>query len=132
VNVACPRCSTATRPVRWKDLDGFECPSCQGHVVRAKQLERFLEKHGPDSFSTFMALTRAAPASPRPLSCPGCGTDSYRAVRRGLVEIDVCASCLGVFFDAGEAALYLRQTMVEEFRRDSLEALFEFITDSLD
>jgi Zn-finger nucleic acid-binding protein len=128
----CPCCSTNTNPVRWKDLDGFECPTCKGHVVQAKQLERFLEKHGPDSFGAFMALTRAAPASRRPLSCPGCGTASYRAVRRGLVEIDVCATCLGVFFDAGEAAVYLRQSLVEEFRRDSLETLFDCITDFLD
>jgi hypothetical protein len=101
-------------------------------VVRAKQLERFLEKHGPDSFDTFMTLTRAAPASPRSLTCPGCGTASYRAVRRGLVEIDVCATCLGVFFDAGEAALYLRQSLVREFGRDSFDLLSDFVTDFLD
>jgi len=132
VNVACPCCSIATTPIRWKDLDGFECPSCRGHVVRAKQLELFLEKHGPDNFSSFMVRTRAAPPSPRPLSCPGCGTASYRAVRHGLVEIDVCASCLGVFFDAGEAALYVRQSLVEEFRRNKLAAIFEFVTDLLE
>ena len=123
-------------------MRGFECQSCKGHLVRAKPIETFLDQYGADKFSTFMALARAAPPSPRPLGCPACGTRSYRAVRHGMVEIDVCASCLCVYFDAGEAALYLRHALVRKFGTDAasttadsvdgIEALIDLLTDFLD
>ena len=109
-----------------------------GHVISAKQLEQFLEKHGSHRFSEFMVLARAAPASQRTLTCPGCATMSYRAVRHDQVEIDVCASCMSVYFDAGEATLYLQKVLVRKFGADAavetadgLEALVDLITDIL-
>ncbi len=142
MNPACPQCSTPTDLVNWKDVHGFECPSCKGHLIRAKQLEQFLEKHGPDKFSNFATLARTAPASPRALTCPGCGTRSYRAMRCGVVEIDVCASCSSVYFDAGEATLYMRESLVRKFganafdattdTADGIEGLFDLITDFFD
>lgn len=121
MNPACPQCVTATELVRWKDVEGFECPSCKGHVIRAKQVERFLDNYGPERFSNFATHARTAPASPRALTCPGCVTQTYRAVRYGVVEIDVCASCSCVYFDAGEAALYMRQALVKKFGGNALE-----------
>ena len=135
MNPACPACATATRVIQWRDLKGFECPTCRGQVVRAKELERFLdelrpekynpenynpEKCNPENFGDFVALVRGAPPSARPLTCPGCGTRSYRALRRGVVEIDVCASCSCVYFDEGEATSYLRQAVVKKFGRETL------------
>jgi len=107
--------------IRWHDLGGFECPTCRGHLIRAKQLESFLEKYGPDKFSEFVAVTRSGPPSARRLTCSACGTRSFRSLRRGLVKIDVCASCSCVYFDEGEATLYLRQTLVRKFGTDSAE-----------
>jgi len=109
------------RVVRWRDLDGFECPTCRGHLVRAKALRTFLERHGPDRFDTFFALARSAPPSTHPLTCSACGTGPFRALRRGVVEIDVCASCSCVYFDEGEAKLYLRQSMTANLGRSALE-----------
>jgi Zn-finger nucleic acid-binding protein len=118
---ACPACGVVMQAVRWHDLDGFECPACRGHLIRAKQLESFLERHGPEKFGEFVVLTRGGPPSARKLTCPGCGTRSFRVLRRGLVEIDVCASCSCVYFDEGEATLYLRQTLVRKFGADTTE-----------
>ena len=138
----CPQCSIATSSIRWKDIEGFECPSCRGHVIRGKQLERFLETHGAQRFSHFTTIARAAPASTRALVCPGCATQSYRAVRCGVLEVDVCATCSSVYFDAGEAALYMRQSMVRKFgvgaveatddAANDLEGLFDLISNLLD
>jgi Zn-finger nucleic acid-binding protein len=142
MNPACPACATATRIIQWRDLAGFECPGCRGHLVRAKPLERFLDEYGPEKFGQFVALVRDAPPSARPLTCPGCGTRSYRALRRGVVEIDVCASCGCVYFDEGEATSYLRQAVVKKFGRealdvgvttaDGLDTLLELIINLLD
>jgi Zn-finger nucleic acid-binding protein len=121
LNPECPACGVETRLIRWGDLDAFECPVCRGHLVRAKQLERFLEKHGPDKFGNFVALVRDGTPSTRRLTCTACGTRSFRVLRRGLVEIDVCASCSSVYFDAGEATLYLRQTLVRKFGENAID-----------
>ena len=74
-----------------------------------------------------MVLTRAAPPSARALLCPACGTRSFRAVRRGLVEIDVCASCLSVYFDDGEARTYLRQALVQKLGAQAVETSFDAV-----
>ena len=142
MNPVCPQCSITTELIRWKDIEGFECPSCRGHVIRGKQLEQFLEKHGTQRFSNFTALARAAPASTRALICPGCATQSYRALRCGVVEVDVCATCSSVYFDAGEATLYMRQSLVRKFGANALEVtedtasgvegLYDLITNLLD
>ena len=141
MNPACPHCSTATALIRWHDITGFECPACKGHLVRAEQLAQVLEKHGSDKFGTFMALARAAPASPRELVCTACGTRSFRTLRHGVVEIDVCGSCMSVYFDAGEATLCFRQSLVRKLGTraanttldtvDNLGSLFELIDDFL-
>lgn len=112
---ACPACGVAMESITWHKLTGFECPRCRGHFIRAKQLETFLEKNGPDKFGAFVVLSRGASGSPRPLTCPGCATNSFRALRRGMVEIDVCATCSAVYFDEGEATLYLRQALVRKY-----------------
>jgi Zn-finger nucleic acid-binding protein len=141
LNPACPNCSTAMELIRWHDITGFECPSCKGHLVRAKQLVQVLEKHGSDKFGTFTALVRAAPVSQRELACTACGTHSFRSLRHGVVEIDVCGSCMSVYFDAGEATLYFRQSLVRKLGThaanttldtvDNLGSLFDLINDFL-
>jgi Zn-finger nucleic acid-binding protein len=110
LNPGCPACGTATQPDRWDDVQGFECPACQAHVIRAEQLEQFLSRQqGPRRFTELMQRVREAPASQRDLTCPDCRTRTYRVLRSGLVEIESCATCIGLFLDAGEAMIYLRQ-----------------------
>jgi Zn-finger nucleic acid-binding protein len=112
------------RPIRWYDLQGFGCGRCRGHFIRARHLQRFLEKHGPDRIEALAAFTRDAPPSPRPLTCPGCGTRSFRVVRRGILEIDICASCSSAYFDEGESTIYLRQSLLKRFGQEVDDAVF--------
>ena len=127
MNPLCPACGVATQLIRWHDVQGFECSSCRGHVIRAKQLETFLEKHGPEKFGNFVALVRDGTPSPRSLRCPGCDTRSFRVLQRGQIEIDVCASCSCVYFDEGEARLYLRRTLVRKFGADTANATLDSV-----
>ena len=127
MSIDCPACGVVMKLIRRHDLDGFECPTCRGHLIRAKSLEAFLEKHGPEKFSNFVALTRGGTPSARRLMCSACGTRSFRVLRRGLVEIDVCASCSCVYFDEGEATLYLRRTLVRKFGADTADATLDSV-----
>lgn len=48
------------------------------------------------------------------MNCPTCGTnDLYRAERAG-VEIDICATCGGVWLDRGELDTLLDQPCADE------------------
>jgi len=111
MNPACPACRSPTEPVRWHDVAGFACPGCAGHYIRPDALQTFLIKHSrTPAFSQMMETARDAPASPRRLECPDCRTKSYHVVRAGVVELDVCATCIGMYFDQYEATAYLLQT----------------------
>jgi len=120
---ACPACQVPMRLVHWHDLDGFECRECRGHFIRAKHLERFLDEYGPDRFASLAAMARQAPPSSRALTCPGCGTRSFRVVRRGILEIDICGSCSSAYFDEGESTMYLRQSLLKRLGQEAVDML---------
>ena len=110
MNPQCPACRTATEIVRWDDIAGFECRNCDGHCIRPDALQAFLLEHSRQlSFAQLMELARDAPPSPRPLECPDCRTATFHTLRAGLVQIDVCSICIGVYFDKHEATIYLQQ-----------------------
>ncbi|MEO8064792.1 MAG: zf-TFIIB domain-containing protein [Pseudomonadota bacterium] len=138
MNPVCPACRTPTDLVRWDDIAGFGCPSCGGHCIRADALQDFLLKYSKtQTFSRIMEAARDSASSQRALKCPDCTSDTYRVMRIGLVELDVCSTCVGMYFDKHEATLYLRQTRARKFPGnvanqtfmsiDGLGTLLEFI-----
>ena len=109
-NPACPACGTETTLARWDDVSGFECGSCQGHFLPAPALAAFFESHAlTHRFERLVQNVRAAPESPRNLSCTHCEASSFRTLQAGVVELDACAGCASVYFDASEATRYFRQ-----------------------
>lgn len=115
MNPACPACRATTEPVRWDDVQGFRCSACRGHVISAAQVEQFLDRHGgANKLGAFVVMAREAAPTTRDLMCPDCGTNSYRVLPAGGVELDTCASCLGLWLDDGEAEVYLRQARLRK------------------
>ncbi len=110
MNPACPACGSPTTLARWDDVSGYECGHCHGHFVIAPALARFFESHSlTHRFERLVQNVRAAPVSPRNLSCTHCDASSFRILHAGAVELDVCAGCASIYFDASEATRYLRQ-----------------------
>jgi hypothetical protein len=113
---------------RRDDIKGFECPACQAHVIRAGQIEDFLLiRGGRHTFTELLQLARAAPPSNRELACPDCRSPSYRTLRSGLVETDTCASCGGMFFDAGEVSTYIRQVRLRKEGGDAVRTAVDTV-----
>jgi Zn-finger nucleic acid-binding protein len=111
VNPRCPACSGKTTVERWTDVSGLKCAQCGGHYVRAAALLRFFSVNKLERrFARLVETVRAAPPSPRPLRCPECDEASFRVLRATGAEIDGCAICTGLFFDANEATGYFRRT----------------------
>jgi Zn-finger nucleic acid-binding protein len=96
--------------VRWEDVSGYECGNCHGHFLPAPALHAFFESHAlTHRFERLVQNARAAPDSPRNLSCTHCDASSFRTLRAGVVELDACAGCGSVYFDAREAERYFAQ-----------------------
>ena len=107
---ACPLCAVPTSLDRWDDIAGHHCQACDGHFVRAVPLQEFLSSHDRTrDFERLLQKARDGRASARSLTCPDCRTPSYHVVRAGVVELDVCATCGGLYLDRGEATSYFRQ-----------------------
>jgi Zn-finger nucleic acid-binding protein len=95
---------------RWTDVSGYKCTGCGGHYVRAAELRRFFRVNKlDDRIAKLIETVRTAPPSPRPLRCPECDESSFRVLRAKDAEIDGCAKCTGLYFDAHEATGYFRR-----------------------
>jgi hypothetical protein len=91
-------------------VNGFECGHCHGHFLPTPALCAFFESHSLNHrFERLVQSVRDAPESPRSLSCTHCEASSFRTLHAGGVELDACAGCASIYFDANEATRYFRQ-----------------------
>jgi Zn-finger nucleic acid-binding protein len=111
MNPACPACAAEMRPVTLQDVPCFECAHCGGHFMRGEVLDNFLlQREVANGYRGIMEQAQQSPASTRNLACPACRAHSFRVVSSGLIAMDVCELCVGVYLDRGEATAYLLQT----------------------
>lgn len=90
----CPRCGTEL--VGTEEPLGYRCEHCQGHAFAIGQLRRIVD---PDALAD---LWRAALRSEAEgAACPSC-RNPMTVVHTRDVDLDVCAICHFVWFDAGE------------------------------
>ena len=117
MSLSTPRCPSAGEALVLShrgDLDLWACPASHGAAVTLTETYGQLQE---DEIHDLWALTRAAPAGPRP--CPMCerpmavldvpyDADEIEqgapgdAPDDGSVLLDVCADCQVIWFDAGE------------------------------
>lgn len=89
--VSCPGCKAHMLVERSKGVEIDRCPACRGLWFDAEELGRSIRKPLPKPEAT----------GPSSRGCPRCGT-ALGLARMGRVEVDVCATCTGVYLDAGE------------------------------
>ena len=98
----CPRCGTELARARGPDGIAWTCASCGGHAVAVAVLRKTARMDAANRIWQDARLTAPAGA----LACPWCAGAMGR-VGVGAIgaeaEIDVCAKCQFVWFDAAEA-----------------------------
>jgi Zn-finger nucleic acid-binding protein len=108
--------------VRWEDVNAYECGNCRGNFLPGPALNAFFESHAlTHRFERLVRNVRAAPESLRNLSCAHCMASSFRTLSAGIVELDACASCSSIYFDAHEATRYFRQARFKAGGRKGIE-----------
>ncbi|HUR67815.1 MAG TPA: zf-TFIIB domain-containing protein [Candidatus Thermoplasmatota archaeon] len=97
----CPRCDATPVPRAEHGVRLFACPADHGALLMR-------EDRGTLTVSARATLETALERSyGKRLACGACGTqaDVVVAQRHGdAIELDACAACGGVWFDAGEVA----------------------------
>lgn len=73
--------------------------------ARAARISQALADLLPDEPLPSPTLDEARPAASGRADCPGCGASLHPTAARHGVEIDACASCGGIWLDAGELEL---------------------------
>lgn len=114
----CPKCGHAMESVVHQGVEVDRCTLCQGlwfdllEHVRLKALSgsEVIDSGDPQVGSLFNRDDR--------IHCPRCGAGMVRMVDAGQPHIwyESCASCHGVFLDAGEFRDFKRESVGDFFR----------------
>src|SRR5687768_5446116 len=104
----CPRCGTALAQVKRGELMLDTCDTCHGVWLDRGEIERLLRAaSGAPGLGSLQALLAQPPgngSAPHP-NCPRCGAGMHGvsfSAENAKVQADRCASCGGLWLDAGE------------------------------
>jgi Zn-finger nucleic acid-binding protein len=93
-------------PVDLAELDAWSCIYCFGHWVEHQTLENLVKKSNPENESIELPLfSNMESLVPGKRKCPICSDSNLHIVNLENIELDVCISCNGIFFDDGELEL---------------------------
>ena len=99
----CPKCSEQMEVKRKKGIQFHSCLYCDGAWLPKESLvslyEQTLSHNEIPSISDLALESRRTSES---INCPTCINLGLSVIEIHNIELDVCGSCSGVFFDMGE------------------------------
>ena len=100
----CPKCGFDMEAVEFEGYEVQKCISCEGLWFENLEHEILKDIKGAESIDTGDAKEGALYNSVEDYKCPACSGDVVRLVdtKQAHIWYEVCHSCFGVFFDAGE------------------------------
>ena len=117
----CPKCNNAMSPVEFgTDIKVNRCVGCGGIFCKRDVLARMRDEWMVHTVLDTGSAARGGQTNDiRDISCPGCGAtmDHISDVQQSHIILDVCASCEGVFLDAGELTDLKHVTLMDHVRR---------------
>jgi len=99
----CPRCIEKMEPVEIAGNDAWSCIYCLGHWVEYETLETIINKLNSEQETRIPPkLSNIDSLVPGKRKCPSCTDSVLHLLKSEEIELDVCKSCNGLFFDDGE------------------------------
>ncbi|HUR68834.1 MAG TPA: zf-TFIIB domain-containing protein [Candidatus Thermoplasmatota archaeon] len=116
----CPRDRTPLHEQRAGRVNVDLCPQCKGTFLDGIELRRIV---GDAELALALAEKQGAAAA-EACKCPACGAAMYLDEVDG-IALDHCATCLGVWLDAGEVERVAARTLagVAKARAPKLDAV---------
>ncbi len=105
----CPVDRTTLKETVVENVILQQCPKCGGLWLPTTALKQFSQLHGIDVSSLKYNLDKNTCNINKQILCP---SDNSRMILYPFhgVEIDICASCWGIWLDGGELELILKKT----------------------
>lgn len=115
----CPKCAQAMEKVTFQDVEIDRCINCGGMWFDMLELEELKKMDGSEQIDTGSNDIGKQYNEVDRIQCPVCHTPMLRMVDKEQHHIwyEGCATCYGVFLDAGE------------FRDMKHETLWDFVKD---
>lgn len=100
----CPKCGQGMEHVHYRETEVDRCKGCGGIWFDISEHEDLREMKGSEEIDTGDREKGRDHDSMRDIDCPACGNRmvSLVALRRRDIRYEKCATCYGVYFDAGE------------------------------
>ncbi|WP_455208729.1 TFIIB-type zinc ribbon-containing protein [Kaarinaea lacus] len=115
----CPKCAQAMEKVTFQDVEVDRCVNCGGMWFDMLELDELKKMKGSEQIDSGSAAIGKQYNDVDRINCPVCDTPMIRMVDKEQHHIwyEGCATCYGVFLDAGE------------FRDMKKETLLDFVKD---
>jgi Zn-finger nucleic acid-binding protein len=108
----CVKCTSVLDKSMVGDIEVDLCPSCGGLWLDRGELEKIGESSQEDLFELRQSLAGSTtPEAPSETSthCPACD-GTLKELKLGMINIDFCGKCEGLFLDKGELDQALAST----------------------
>jgi len=99
----CPRCKEKLERTNSSGIETEKCLYCDGVWAPGESLRLLLKKEPKaPSLESLKKVANGGASEVSELACPECSDESLGKVASFGVELDYCANCNGIYFDAGE------------------------------
>ena len=117
----CPKCAQTMENANFRDVEFNRCINCGGMWFDMLELKELQQLEDSDQIDTGSASLGRQYNKVDRIQCPVCDTPMIRMVDKNHHHIwyEACATCYGVFLDAGE------------FRDMKHETILDYIKDML-
>ena len=114
----CPKCSAEMAKISYRTIVVDRCTNCEGiwfDMLEAQHLKEIEGSEAIDRGDKDMGKSFDAMGD---IDCPKCHVKMIRMVdpQQPHIHFESCATCYGLYFDAGEFTDYKEETILDFFR----------------
>ena len=111
----CPKCGSTLSTMKYNDIEYEKCSGCEGLWFHNLEHEVLKNMTGSESIDTGDPKDGAVLDNISDYRCPSCSGNMVNLVDKEQphIRFEVCHSCYGVFFDAGEFRDYKKESFID-------------------
>ncbi|MFN3236833.1 MAG: zf-TFIIB domain-containing protein [Pseudomonadales bacterium] len=115
----CPKCNKAFERITFQNIEVDRCTGCFGLWFDTLAKEDLVKMAGAESIDIGVEQVDQHYNEMRDIDCPVCRQAMIPMVDKDQfhIKFEACASCYGLFFDAGEFTDLKDYTVVERFQK---------------
>ena len=114
----CPKCDAEMRKLSYRTIVVDRCTKCGGIWFDMLEAQHLKEIEVSDAVDTGDRKVGREDDTVGDIDCPKCRVKMIRMVdpQQPHIRFESCATCYGLFFDAGEFADFKEETVLDFFR----------------